>query len=84
MCVQTFTEEVDEEAAVAEAAGGAMEMEPAFRERDRISHTSHNAAGIRIGITEIEDDRRPAGTNSFGPAHKFKRYHVLEYEQHSQ
>jgi hypothetical protein len=61
-----------------------VEMEAAFRERDRISHAGHNAAGIRIGITEIEDDRRSSGANGFGLSHESKRHHVLEYEQHRQ
>lgn len=57
-------------------------MEAAFGERDRISHAGHNAAGIGIGISEIEDDRRSSATNGSGLSHESKRHHVLEYEEH--
>lgn len=43
-----LTEEVEDEAAVAEAAGGAVEEEAALRRIDLVAETGHEAAGVGV------------------------------------
>lgn len=57
------TYEIDDETAVAVAAGRAAEVGLAVR-RTSLSEGSREATGVRIGVSEVEDGRKIAVTRS--------------------
>lgn len=57
---ERLTDEVDDEAAVGDAAGGAAEVGAPLRQRDVQPHRRRHPAGVRVGVAEVEDRREIA------------------------
>jgi len=55
--IHCLHEEVEDEAAVAEAAGGAAEEGGAVGREDGLEPRRHTAAGVGVGVPEVEHRR---------------------------
>ena len=78
-----LTEEVDGEAAVAEAAGGAREEGAALRAREVPPPGRRHAAGVRVGVAEVEQ-HRPGARAAPEPGARRRRHsehHQLQRHQ---